>query len=51
MSTGSYRWRKHYNAERPHSALGNLAPEHFARESAVTAVPLTSNRELISITT
>jgi putative transposase len=24
-------WRNHYNAERPHSALGNLAPEDSAR--------------------
>ena len=23
-------WRWHYNGERPHSALGNLAPETFA---------------------
>ena len=23
-------WRRHYNGERPHSALGNLAPETFA---------------------
>ena len=23
-------WRRHYNGERPHSALGNLAPEAFA---------------------
>ena len=23
-------WRRHYNSERPHSALGNLAPETFA---------------------
>jgi len=24
------RWRRHYNEERPHSALGNLAPREFA---------------------
>ena len=24
------RWRRHYNDERPHSALGNLAPKEFA---------------------
>ncbi len=24
------RWREHYNSSRPHSALGYLAPEHFA---------------------
>jgi putative transposase len=23
-------WRRHYNEERPHSALGNLAPREFA---------------------
>ena len=23
-------WCRHYNGERPHSALGNLAPEAFA---------------------
>ena len=23
-------WRWHYNGERPHSALGNLAPREFA---------------------
>lgn len=23
-------WQMHYNADRPHSALGNLAPEEFA---------------------
>ncbi len=23
-------WCRHYNSERPHSALGNLAPENFA---------------------
>ena len=23
-------WRRHYNGERPHSALGYLAPEEFA---------------------
>tara|TARA_Y100000310_G_C20194212_1_gene583894 strand:+ start:111 stop:578 length:468 start_codon:yes stop_codon:yes gene_type:complete len=23
-------WRRHYNSERPHSALGQLAPEEFA---------------------
>jgi putative transposase len=38
------RYRKHYNAERPHSSLGNLAPEDFARESAPTAAALISNK-------
>ena len=23
-------WRRHYNGQRPHGALGNLAPEAFA---------------------
>ena len=23
-------WRRHYNGERPHSALGNLSPREFA---------------------
>ena len=26
-------WRRHYNADRPHSALGSLAPEEFAASS------------------
>ena len=26
-------WRRHYNADRPHSALGHLAPEEFAASS------------------
>lgn len=26
-------WRRHYNTERPHSALGSLAPEEFAASS------------------
>ncbi len=25
-------WRKHYNEERPHGSLGNLAPSEFAKE-------------------
>ena len=32
-------WRNHYNAERPHSSLGNLAPEDFARASAAALTP------------
>ncbi len=27
-------WRRHYNGERPHSALGNLAPREFAALSS-----------------
>lgn len=30
-------WRNHYNTERPHSALGDLSPENFARAAAATA--------------
>ncbi len=26
-------WRRHYNEDRPHSALGSLAPEEFAASS------------------
>ncbi len=26
-------WRRHYNGDRPHSALGNLAPREFAASS------------------
>ncbi len=44
-------WRNHYNAERPHSSLGNLAPEDFARESAATPTAVVSNQELVCLTT
>ena len=27
-------WRRYYNAERPHGALGNLAPKTFALKTA-----------------
>jgi putative transposase len=27
-------WRREYNEDRPHSALGNLAPREFARSKA-----------------
>ncbi len=27
-------WREHYNTERPHSALGNVAPEVFVRQGS-----------------
>ena len=30
-------WRQHYNAERPHSSLGNLTPEAFAGKPPVLA--------------
>jgi putative transposase len=26
-------WRRHYNEERPHSALGNLPPRAFANQA------------------
>ena len=29
-------WRRHYNEERPHGALGNLAPSEFARSGQAT---------------
>lgn len=44
-------WRSDYNGERPHSALGNLAPEDFARASAEAATAVLSNKELICLTT
>lgn len=39
MSIGDARqkveaWRRHYNEERPHSALGNLSPREFAANRA-----------------
>lgn len=27
-------WREHYNTERPHSALGNIAPEAFVQQAS-----------------
>ena len=30
-------WRRYYNGERPHGALGNLAPETFALKTAAVA--------------
>ena len=30
-------WRREYNNERPHSALGQMAPARFARASIVGA--------------
>ena len=32
-------WRRHYNTERPHSALGQLAPEEFARTRNMAESP------------
>ena len=31
------RWRRHYNAERPHSALGNLTPQGYAQRAVPRA--------------
>jgi len=45
------RWRRHYNAVRPHSSLGNLSPEDFARAAAATATAAVCNQELICQTT
>ena len=44
-------WRNHYNTERPHSSLGNLAPEEFARAAAVTATAVLSKQELVCLAT
>jgi len=45
------RWRSHYNTERPHSSLGNLAPEEFARAAAVTTTAVLSKQELVYLST
>jgi putative transposase len=37
-------WRRHYNEERPQSALGNLAPREFARIQARVNGPESSSR-------
>jgi len=39
-------WRAHYNGERPHSALGNLAPEYFVRASAPMAAAVFAEQDL-----
>ena len=33
-------WRQDYNRVRPHSALGNLTPEEFARKTKEEAMPV-----------
>ena len=43
-------WRNHYNAERPHSALGNLSPEDFVRASTATARAAEGKLELSILT-
>ena len=32
-------WRQHYNAERPHSSLGNLTPQDYAQRAAARGHP------------
>jgi putative transposase len=43
-------WRNHYNAERPHSALGNLSPEDFVRASMAMASTASGKTELAVLT-
>jgi len=43
-------WRNHYNAKRPHSALGNLSPEDFVHASAATATAVKGKTELAILT-
>jgi putative transposase len=38
-------WRNHYNAERPHSSLGNLTPEDFAQQSQISDFGSRSGRQ------
>ena len=33
------RWRRHYNEERPHSAIGNIPPIMLANSTGVTSPP------------
>jgi putative transposase len=39
-------WREHYNAERPHSALGNAAPLDFVRAAMAQPVAIQDQQEL-----
>jgi putative transposase len=39
-------WRRHYNAERPHSALGNAAPLDFVGASMAAFAAIRSQQEL-----
>lgn len=39
LRSGTEPWRVEYNRERPHSALGNLAPEEFAAKKAGETKP------------
>ena len=36
MRGGIKKWRVEYNRERPHSSLGNLAPEEFAAKNQMS---------------
>jgi putative transposase len=44
------RWRRHYNAERPHSALGNVSPNDFVRASTAAATAVEGKTELAVLT-
>jgi len=37
LNTIQVRWRRHYNHARPHSALGDRSPSHFAAKYAAAA--------------
>ena len=42
-------WREHYNTERPHSALGNVAPEVFVRQDSTRGLCLDlAKQELVA---
>jgi len=43
-------WRNHCNAERPHSALGSLSPEEFARAAAETETAANNKTKLAILT-
>jgi len=40
-------WRREYNAQRPHSALGGLSPQEFLR--AQTTGSLTESAEILTL--
>lgn len=39
------RWRRHYNEERPHSAIGNIPPIMLANPTGATSPPDTGQAE------
>ena len=44
------RWRRHYNTERPHSALANVAPEAFVRQPSARGIRLDlAKSELVAV--